>query len=123
MRNARLILAGLCFVSIAVPAMAQINPFRSNRSQTPLSQTDLDLMGDSINRLNREPHVAVGAEERWSNPATGSYGSSKVTRIFEQAKRPCHELHHEFFPQGSTPPSTYDLKWCRISNGQWKIAS
>jgi hypothetical protein len=123
MRNACLMLAGLCFVSVAVPATAQINPFRSNRSQAPLSETDLDLMGNSINQLNRKPHVEVGAEESWSNPATGSYGSSKVTGIFEQAKRPCHALHHEFFPQGSTPPTTYDLKWCRISNGQWKIAS
>jgi len=110
-------------MSVAVPALAQINPFRSNRWGPTLSATDVELMGDSIAKLNRKPNVEVGAEERWSNPATGSYGTSTITRILVEAKRPCHAMHHEFFAQGQPPPSSYDLTWCRISNGQWKIAS
>ena len=123
MKKAPLLLAGLCLVSIGVSATAQINPFRGNRWESTLSATDLDLQGNSINQLNRKPNLEVGAVESWSNPATGSYGSSKVTRIFVDAKRPCHEIHHEVAAQGRTPPRTYELTWCRISNGQWKIKS
>jgi surface antigen len=104
-----------------VPAEAQINPFRSNRSEGMLSATDLDLLGGSINRLNRDPKLEVGAKSEWSNPATGSHGSSEVTRVFNEGKRPCHAMHHEIFAQGRTSSRGYDITWCRAPDGQWKI--
>jgi surface antigen len=116
-------LAAFIVLSLAVPATAQINPFRSNRNGPTLSATDLDLLGASVNRLNQKQDLQVGAEEKWSNPATGSYGSSTVSRIFTKGKLPCHAMHHEVFAQGREPSRTYDLTWCRVANGQWKIAS
>ena len=115
--------AGLILIFASTAANAQINPFKSSRTGPTLSATDLDLLGDSISRLNRTPTLAVGAEDQWSNPATGSHGSSAVTRIFMDGRRPCHAMHHELYAQGATQPRNYDLTWCRTSDGQWKIKS
>ena len=123
MRHLHILLSALIFAATAVPASAQINPFRSNRNGPTLSGTDLDLMGASINHLNRTANLAVGAEDKWSNPATGSYGSSVVNRIFTSGKLPCHALHHEIHAQGTATATPYDLTWCRAPNGQWKIKS
>jgi hypothetical protein len=123
MKNLWLLCAGLSLVLSSVPASAQINPFKSDRSGATLSATDLDLLGASIGRLNRNPKLEVGAEEEWSNPATGSHGSSAVTRIFMDGHRPCHAIHHEVSAQGRTPPRNYDLTWCRSTDGNWKIKS
>jgi hypothetical protein len=110
---------------MAVPSIGQINRFGfgTGNSDPRLSGTDLDLLGDSVRRLNDSPKAAVGSEEEWANPATGSHGNSRVTRMFTNAGRPCHDIHHELFPLGSTPPRKYDLTWCRVSNGTWKIKS
>jgi len=82
----------------ASSVLAQINPFRGNRAEPALTGTDLDLLGASVARLNQNPKVAVGSKEEWTNPATGSHGTSIVTRVFTSSQRPCHTLHHEFFP-------------------------
>jgi len=110
-------------LSIAPPAMGQINPFRSGRSETRLTKSDLELLEASVSQLNRDPRLRVGAQTDWSNPATGSHGRSVVTRIFSDGQRPCHEMRHEAYPLGSAPVRTYSLTWCRTSDGQWKIKS
>jgi surface antigen len=110
-------------ISFAVPAMAQINPFKNNRTGANLSATDLDLLGSSIDKLNRDPKLATGASEKWSNPATGSYGTSTVTKVFEQGHTPCHTMHHDVFTQGKSPARGYDLTWCRTAKGQWRVKS
>jgi hypothetical protein len=117
------LVAALCLISMTVPASAQINPFRSNRSGGVLSATDLDLLGGSIERLNRNPKLEAGAKDEWSNPATGSHGSTEVTRVFIDNKRPCHAMHHEVFAQGGATSRGYDLTWCRAPDGKWKIKS
>jgi surface antigen len=98
---------------------------RSIRSEATvqLSATDLDLLGDSIRRLNTNPQLQVGARDDWSNPATGSHGTSEVTKIFTSGKLRCHAMHHEISPQGHTPFTPYDVTWCRASDGKWKIKS
>ena len=113
----------LCCGLMASQADAQINPFKSNRTGPTLSATDLDLLGDSVRRLNTNPQLQVGAHDDWSNPATGSHGTSEVTKIFMSGKRPCHAMHHEISPQGRTPLTPYDLTWCLASDGKWKIKS
>ena len=115
--------AVLCCSLLANQAHAQINPFRSNRTGATLSATDLDLLEDSVRRLNTNSQLQVGAQDQWSNPATGSHGTSAVTKIFTSGKRPCHAMHQEISPEGSTPPKSYDLTWCLASDGKWKIKS
>jgi surface antigen len=123
MRLPCLLFVGLGLIATAAPAHAQINPFKGNRPGSTFSATDIDLFGDSVRRLNQKSGLQVGDEDKWSNPATGSYGSSSVKRIFTASNHPCHTLHHELYAEGRQPPSNYDITWCRISNGQWKIKS
>ena len=113
----------MALVLTTFSASAQINPFRDNRSGPQLTATDLNLLGDSVLRLNQSPGLEVGSKEPWINPATGSHGTSVVTRIFTSSQRPCHMLHHEFFPLGRATPSNYNLTWCRVADGKWKIKS
>ncbi len=116
-------LAMALLLAVPLPALAQINPFRSSKYGPQLSGDDLNQMLASIARLNAESSIRVGASEGWSNPATGSHGSSTVARIFNSAGLPCHLLHHEIAAQGRTPPRPYDLTWCRTADGTWKIKS
>ncbi len=123
MKHPWLLSAALSLVFASGPANAQINPFRSDRTGPTLTKTDLNLLGKSIDRLNRTPKLDVGAEDQWSNSATGNHGSSSVTKIFSDGDRPCHAMHHEIYARGDTPPRSYDLTWCRADDGKWKIKS
>jgi hypothetical protein len=113
----------LAFVVLAVaPAAAQINPFRSGRTEAGLSGEDVDLLLSSVNALNRSKDVAVGSSESWRNPATGSRGTSSVIQILNRAGMTCHRVRHEVAARGSTVPRRYDLTWCLTPGGEWKMA-
>jgi hypothetical protein len=116
------IAAGL-LVSIDISAQAQISPFRNNRTGQRLSATDMDLLNDSVSSLNQQPNLAVGASKDWNNPATGSHGVTTVSRIFTDHGRPCHAMHHEVFAENATQARGYDLTWCRVAAGNWRIKS
>ncbi len=117
--------AGLPLLSLALApaAQAQINPFGWQLNQRSLSSDDLTLLFDSTTRLNTLPAAAVGASNAWSNEQTGSSGTTTLTRVYESGGMPCHDLRYALRPQGQQPPRIYDMTWCRISDGQWKIKS
>jgi surface antigen len=124
MRKGHWAFAVLCLgLSMAPPAIGQINPFRSGRSETRLTASDLALLEASVSQLNNDPHLAVGAQKDWSNSATGSHGQSVVTRIFSDGQHPCHQIRHEAYPLGGATARTYTLTWCRTPDGQWKTKS
>src|SRR3954454_3998454 len=112
-------LALLLAMLAAMPASAQINPFRSGRTEPGLSNDDLNMLTASANRLNNGKNVKVGSSESWSNPSTGSHGIASVTQILERNGLPCRRLHHEFTPQASNSHRKADLIWCRTSDGEW----
>ncbi len=120
MRIFRLLVTGL-LVSAATPATAQLNPFQGSR--TGLTQRDVDLLSSSIASLNRSGDVAVGSKDSWSNPASHSRGQNVVREIFQDGATTCHRLHHEITVKGRKPPRTYELTWCRMSDGSWKVKS
>jgi hypothetical protein len=113
----------ICLDLGASATMAQFTPFLARRAEPGLSATDLDLMRSSIDRLNRNQSVAVGSEEQWANPATGSHGLSTVVRIFTSGHMPCHAVRHVSFPLGRDKAERLDLTWCRVAEGTWKIKS
>ncbi len=113
-------LAAVVLLSAALPAVAQINPFRSGRTEAGLSGDDSELLLSSVNKLNRRKDVAPGSSESWRNPATGSYGASSVMQILERSGMTCHRMRHEVFPQGAQTPRQFELTWCRTSEGEWK---
>jgi hypothetical protein len=112
-------------VLAALPSVARVAPFGygTSPSDPRLSATDMNLLMESVSRLNSNPQSVVGSEEEWFNPATGSRGKSRISRILTNAGRPCHEIHHELLPLGLTPPRIYNLTWCRVPDGAWKIKS
>jgi hypothetical protein len=116
-------LVAVLLLAAPLPALAQVGTFWSSRNGPQLSGADFDQMFASITRLNAESSIRIGASEDWSNPSTGSHGTSTVTSIFTSDGLPCHGLHHEIAAQGRMPPRPYDLTWCRTSDGTWKIKS
>jgi hypothetical protein len=106
-----------------LPALAQVGTFWNSGTGPQLSGDDVDRMLTSIAKLNAASPIRIGESEDWNNPVTGSHGTSTVTSIFESAGLPCHGLHHEIAPLGRTPSRPYDLTWCRVADGTWKIKS
>jgi hypothetical protein len=104
-------------------AHAQINPFGWQLNQRSLTSDDLTLLFNSTERLNESPSLNVGAANAWSNQQTGSSGTTTVTRIYQSDGMPCHDLRYALVPRGRQPPRIYDITWCRIPSGEWKIKS
>jgi hypothetical protein len=113
-------LVAVVLLLASLPAAAQINPFRSGRTEAGLSGEDSDLLFSSVNQLNRRKNVAVGSSESWRNPATGSHGTSSVTQILERSGMTCHRVHHKVSARGARTPRQYDLTWCLTPEGEWK---
>lgn len=120
MKTLRLLVAVL-LLSAPLPVAAQVNPFKGR--QSGLTQRDSELLGSSIDRLNQSKGIAVGSKDSWSNPASHSQGENTVREIFQDAGTTCHRLHHEITVRGRKPPRTYELTWCRMPDGRWKIKS
>ena len=123
MRSARslMIIAAFMFISAAVPATAQINPFRSNRQGPKLSGDDQTLLFESISKLNTTHPLHAGESNAWSNPKTDSSGTNAVEQILTENGMPCHRLRHHIVAQGREPGRTFVLTWCRTPQGEWKI--
>lgn len=122
MRSVGILLAAIAvtLASGALPAAAQINPFRSSRQAPSLSEEDNTMLFDSIDRLNRTSPLHVGQSASWSNPQTGSSGKDTVERIFHSDGMPCHELRHHVVVQRHEPGTSYLMTWCRTPQGEWK---
>jgi hypothetical protein len=114
-------LAASVLLLASVPAAAQINPFRSGRTEAGLSGEDSDLLLSSVNALNRRRDVAVGSSESWRNPATRSHGTSSVTQILQRSGMTCHQVRHEVSARGARTPRQYELTWCLTPEGEWRI--
>jgi hypothetical protein len=102
---------------------AQINPFGWQLNQRSLTSDDLTLLFNSTARLNESATLTVGAANAWSNEQTGSSGTTTVTRIYLSDGMPCHDLRYALVPRGRQPPRIYDMTWCRIPSGEWRIKS
>ncbi|MBN8874701.1 MAG: hypothetical protein J0H67_17825 [Rhodospirillales bacterium] len=119
-RLAMLAIAGV-FAAGIFPAAAQINPFTNSNTGRPIGQADLTPLFASVDKLNKTPNVKPGAEETWSNPATGASGTSRLTAVRKIGSATCHVIHHEIKSPTWSSPSVYDLTWCPDATGAWKI--
>ncbi len=116
-----IVVAALTLIFEIVPATAQINPFRSNRTGPRLSDQDSTLLFQSISKLNNMTPLHAGESNQWSNPATSSSGTNAVEQLLTSNGMPCHRLRHHIVAQGRQPGRTYILTWCRTPQGEWKI--
>jgi hypothetical protein len=64
MRDQHLAFAMLSLgLSVTLPAIGQINPFRTGPSESRLTDKDLDWFGASVAQLNSDPRLAVSAQK------------------------------------------------------------
>ncbi len=105
----------------ALPAAAQVNPFRG--ATTALGATDSAMFWSSVEKLNRLPDLAVGSSTSWRDSATGSSGENRVTGVSRRNGMTCHTVRHQLLIKGRTPPSVFNVTWCLAPDGAWKIAS
>jgi hypothetical protein len=108
-------------VLAALPAAAQVNPFRGVTAT--LTPADSALLWSSIDQLNQTRDVAAGAKTTWSNPDSGRQGLNIVTGLFTRDGLHCHAVRHELIFTPGKPATVFNLNWCLAPDGRWKIAS
>lgn len=116
-------LAVLGAALLATSAQAQISPFRNSRNSPKLNAEDTRMLDDSLGRLNGASDVHAGQSDRWSNPQTGSSGTSTIERVFRSGDMPCHAVRLAVSARGRKRPVSYNLTYCRTPGGEWKIRS
>jgi len=109
--------AAVMLTALALPAAAQINPFRSSRGPV-MAKQDQQLLLDATQRLNERPNPRVGGTETWKSPT--SSGTVRLDRVFHQDSMLCHAVTYDLIAAPQAPPRTYRLNWCRTPNGEWK---
>ena len=119
-RSAFLVMLG---TACALPpvAHAQLNPFRSSRIGSGLSQEDLNALGDASRRLYTQDSVANGASDTWSNPKSGNSGTVTVVDSFQRQGNACHKLRYNIRLKVRPGTRTYMLNWCHLPDGSWKV--
>ena len=104
----------------AAQAQMGVNPFRTLPGPR-LSATDTDLLLASVAKLNQTVPETPGASDAWSNPKTGSSGTSTLKRVFQsRAGLDCHEILHHIVVAGHAPGHDYRFTWCKTPAGEWK---
>lgn len=102
-------------------ASAQINPFPDR--DFILSESDLAVIEEVAGGLISGKVVPAGTKLQWFNGETHRRGTIEVLGSSQLDGRPCHQLRYTF-PVKSRPGSrSYDLNWCRMPEGEWKIVS
>ncbi len=65
---------------------------------------------------------SIGTVERWFNPDTKNAGEVKLIRSFTAYGMSCRELSYIVrFQTVRNNPSHYQVNWCQIQSGDWKI--
>ena len=111
--------AALLVATLAVPAQAQLSPFK--RSGFELSQGDLEILGAAAQKLYLDESVPVGTVETWSNPDSGNTGSVQLIGTFEHQGLPCRRLQHDIKIKDVADPFRYIFDRCKTSSGEWKL--
>jgi hypothetical protein len=109
-------------LALATPARAQFNPFHGARNPPPLTNDDFRMLDDSAAKLNMDPQAHTGQIETWNNLASGASGSITIERIFRSQAMTCHALRYVISARARPGTKTYNVTWCRIPAGDWKIA-
>jgi surface antigen len=107
-------------LSLHMPAVAQINPFRGTKAP-PMAKDDQQQMLDATQRLNQREHPQVGGTENWNTPT--SSGTVRLDRIYHAGGMACHAVTYDMVAAPKAPRRTYRLNWCRTPSGEWRIHS
>lgn len=105
--------------ALAVPAHAQLNPFR--RSGFDVSDADVALAGAAAAKLYQGEQAVLGDIERWSNAESGNQGTVRLVNIFTHDELPCRRLQHDIKLANVGTPFRYIFDRCRVPSGEWKL--
>ena len=107
-RSAFLVMLGTA-CALPLVAHAQVNPFRSSRVGSGLSQQDLRELGDAGRRLYTQ-NVANGASDTWSNSQSGNSGTVTVVESFQRQGNACRKLRYDIRLKVRSGVRTYTLE-------------
>nr|WP_294524209.1 hypothetical protein [uncultured Rhodopila sp.] len=114
------LLACTALVLSAGAASAQINPFPGR--DLAISDSDLAVIGEVAGGLIGGNVVPTGTQLQWYNGETHRRGTIQVLGSSQQDGRPCHRLRYTLPVRSSAGSRAYDLTWCKMPDGDWKIA-
>ena len=102
-------------------ASAQIDPF-PGRNFT-LSESDLAVIEEVAGGLISGKVVPTGTKLDWYNGETRRRGTIEVVGSSQFDGHPCHKLRYTFPIPSHPGKRAYDLNWCGMPDGEWKILS
>jgi hypothetical protein len=102
-------------------ASAQIDPF-PGRNFT-LSESDLAVIEEVAGGLISGKVVPAGTKLDWYNGETRRRGTIEVVGSSAFDGNQCHKLRYTFPIPSNPGKRAYDLNWCKMPDGQWKILS
>ena len=114
------LLACTALVLSAGAASAQINPFPGR--DLAISESDLAVIGEVAGGLIGGNVVPTGTKLQWYNGETHRRGTIQVLGSSQQDGRPCHRLRYTLPVKSPAGSRAYDLTWCKMPDGDWKIA-
>jgi surface antigen len=115
----------LCLGVVALKSgYAQLSGFYPITSDgVSLNNADFTKLVDAANDLLNRPRLAKGDNTSWQNEQTGSHGTISVMDTFHHGSMMCHTLNYLTNPMANQSANTVALKWCKTSDGSWKILS
>lgn len=111
--------AAVTVAGLALPAQAQLNPFK--RSGFELTPEDIQLLQTAAARLYEGETAEVGTVETWSNAASGNTGAVQLVQIFEHQGLTCRRLQHDIKVNDVENTFRYIFDRCKTAAGEWKL--
>ena len=125
MTRTGLVVLGMALCGVASepgPVWAQAGAFGWSPDTARLTDRDNQLLWQATDALNQAASAAAGDTRSWTNAVSGNSGKVTLARLFESNGMPCHALQYAISFAGQPVPQDYAFTWCRIADGQWKIA-
>ncbi len=106
---------------VSAPAQAQVkSPFASGLSFT---QADVDAILAATKPFFAKWPPEVGAEQSWSNPASGLSGSARYEGKNQMNDRPCRQIRHIVLNEKTKKTYEFRIDHCQDEAGDWVVVA
>jgi 17 kDa outer membrane surface antigen len=106
--------AAVGLLTAIAPAFAQ--DYFLPRKLTSSDMNALEVEGSTLAPGGRTKGI-------WHNPKTGHSGTIDLLHETKKDGRLCHLYRYTFKTGTNSDNTPYKLNWCKMSNGEWKIAN
>lgn len=104
-------------VLVGLIGTAQAKPLSRIIAEMGLSPADFQVLDAASKTLLSGGTPAVGAQQSWDNPETGSKGTVRV----QEVRGNCVQLQHSVQPGGADAPRQIRTRRCRDAGGNWLL--